>query len=111
MKDVIYYHWHLGSSKNDDNFFEDFKVSTLPKDFSKIISESLAETDSNYEHFHCPAFREWNKNTWIIRQPFDMSFIFDKTNGTISHYPIGESQKNYFLIHNSYKKVDHPVVS
>lgn len=109
-KDVVYYHWHLGSSKNESNFFEDFKISTLPKDFCRIINQSLEETDVNYEHFNCPAFKAWNKNTWVVNQPFDMSFIFNSADGTIKHLPTGESGKNYFVIHQSYKIVKYPEI-
>jgi hypothetical protein len=107
MNNTIYYHWHIGSS---NNYLKDFEKNTLPNDFVEVITKSILNNNEKYEHFNCPAFKEWNKNTWIVHQPFDLKFKFDKEIGKIYHIPQGEPDKNYFLIHDSYKEVDYPEI-
>ena len=106
---TVYFHWHVGSLKNDI-CFKDFKINTFPKDFSQVLSSPMDNYDKNYEHFNCPAFKEWNKNIWIVNQPFDLKFIFDQDTGQINHTPEGEANKSYFLVHDSYKNVQFPEI-
>lgn len=105
----IYYSWFLGYPKPNNQtinypwFYELKKGSPISSDFFLPLTKSLANYDNNYEHFKCPAFKEWNKNTWIVNQPFDITFFYDKLHKTINHDQIGDPLKDYFFVHKNDK--------
>ena len=103
----IYYSWLLGYPKQEYQslvhpWYNDFKKgSAYPKDFFDPISKSLEKYNINYEHFKCPAFQEWNKNMWIVKQPFDLTFYHLKHAKKIIHSQVGDGFKDFFLLHET----------
>jgi len=104
----IYYSWFLGYPKPSNQivnypwFYELKKGSPMPSDFFSPLTKSLSNyNNNNYEHFRCPAFKEWNKNMWVVNQPFDITFSYDNQSRIINHEAIGDPLKDYFFVHQN----------
>lgn len=70
MDKHIYYNYKVGRNSEYSPFPDDF--------FSGEPLASFEDLNSKYDHYLCPAVKDWHRNNWIIQMPFDLEFIFNK---------------------------------
>ena len=66
MKKVNYFST-IGFGSNDEY---------LPPDYLIPPEKRIVELDKKSMYGKCPALKEWNKNTWIVYQPFDIEIEY-----------------------------------
>jgi len=109
----IYYSWIIGYPKQEYQslvypWYEDFKkAGPFPEDFFKPLLKSIENYNQEYQHFKCPAFQEWNRNMWTVKQPFDITFAYLKEAKKIIHSQLGDGFKDFFLLHEPTKNTNH----
>lgn len=55
----------------------------LPPDYTDPPEKFATGYDVRYEHAKCPAWKEYGKNTWLIKSPFDIKFKVDQLSNRI----------------------------
>jgi len=83
--------------KTDTKWFELTAVEPTP-----ALQEIISERDvSNQGHFaRCPAFRDYYKNTYVLKSPVDIEFIYNSENGQLGIFP----QKQAFYDENIFHR-------
>ena len=49
----------------------------IPTDYTDPPEKFEKNYDMGYEHTKCPAWKEYGKNTWLVRSPFDIKFTVE----------------------------------
>ncbi len=49
----------------------------IPTDYTDPPERFAKDYDMGYEHAKCPAWKEYGKNTWLVRSPFDLKFTVE----------------------------------
>jgi len=69
---------------------------TLPTDYTDPPEKFGKDYDKGYQHAMCPAWKEYGKNTWLVKSPFDIKFTVESQTKII-HSPLTPEAK-YSLI-------------
>ena len=81
---TVYWSYSIGDNIDD----------TLPSDYVPELIPYRKGYDPRYDHSKCPAFKEYTKNMWLIRQPFDLGMIYKSEDKYL------QSNLGQFAFHN-----------
>ena len=62
----VYWSYSIGDNIDD----------ALPVDSVPSLEKYRKGYDMSYDHAKCPAFMEYTKNMWLVRQPFDFGITY-----------------------------------
>jgi hypothetical protein len=99
---TVYYSFDIISGSDTwikPKFPDDFYTDIVPYD-----------EDSVYEHTNCPAWLEWKKNLWIVKQPFDLTIHFDSILRELSTNIDQDRFNQYFYLSHGWRDSELPVV-
>ena len=70
----IFYNYVMGGS--EESFLDEGELDFFPDDYFEEPTPALKEYDPDYRHSKCPAFKEYYRNTWVMKQCFPLGMLY-----------------------------------
>ena len=70
----IFYNYVMGGS--EESFLDEGELDFFPDDYFEAPTPALKDYPATYRHSKCPAFKEYYKNTWVMKQCFPLGMLY-----------------------------------
>ena len=104
----IFYNYVVGGSEKA--FADETELDFWADDYFEPPTPALKDYPTTYRHYQCPAFKEYYKNTWVMRQSFPLGMIYKSTEQKIETNISQDNFDAYFMLGNGWLDGEHPEV-
>ena len=104
----IFYNYVVGGS--EQAFADESELDFWADDYFEAPTPALKDYPTTYRHYQCPAFKEYYKNTWVMRQSFPLGFIYKSTENRIESNLDQTNFDAYFMLGDGWTDGEHPEV-
>ena len=104
----IFYNYVVGGSEKA--FADESELDFWADDYFEPPTPALKDYPTTYRHYQCPAFKEYYKNTWVMRQSFPLGFIYKSTDQRIESNIAQDNFDAYFMLGDGWTDGEHPEV-
>ena len=64
---------------SEESFLDEGELDFFPDDYFEEPTPALKGYRPDYRHSKCPAFKEYYKNTWVMKQSFPLGILYKST--------------------------------
>tara|TARA_B100000927_G_scaffold271712_1_gene248835 strand:- start:603 stop:1346 length:744 start_codon:yes stop_codon:yes gene_type:complete len=104
----IFYNYVIGGS--EESFLDEGELDFFADDYFEAPTPALKDYPSSYTHSKCPAFKEYYKNTWVMRQSFPLGLLYNSAENYIETNLSQKLFDEYFILGDDWEKMEHPEI-
>ena len=104
----IFYNYVMGGS--EESFLDEGELDFFPEDYFEEPTPALKEYDPDYRHSKCPAFKEYYKNTWVMKQCFPLGMLYKSADQYLETNLGQDVFDEYFMVGDGWLDGTHPEV-
>ena len=104
----IYYNYVMGG--NEESFYDRKETDFFPPDYFEEPTPALKGYDMRYRHAKCPAWKDYLKNTWIIKQTLPLGMTFKSEYKYLSTNLAQDIFDQFFMLGDGWLDGEYPEV-
>ena len=95
---------------SEESFLDEGELDFFPEDYFEEPTPALKGYPADYKHSKCPAFKEYYKNTWVMRQSFPLGILYKSTEQYLETNLAQDIFDEYFMLGDGWTDGEYPEI-